>query len=237
MSARGITQILNVTDLAESFRWFEALGWIKLWDWGEPPGFGAVGSGPVEIFLCQDCQGGRSRLPDGVRSTDLENAEGNRGVWMSLWVDDVDAVFEKCQAAAIEVIAPPEDMPWQVREMWVRHPDGHVFRVSRGLDYADPRSPDAARLPIERVDMPVRLEKRLAAVLEDLAFHKGMTLSECLEETLLHSFEQTAGGVASPHVPEDFDVIEDLKTRHGLDYDTHATYRFVEEDVGEERKS
>jgi hypothetical protein len=23
-------------------------------------------------------------------------------------------------------------MPWRVREMHVRHPDGHVFRVSKG---------------------------------------------------------------------------------------------------------
>jgi hypothetical protein len=24
-------------------------------------------------------------------------------------------------------------MPWNVREMHVRHPDGHVFRISRGI--------------------------------------------------------------------------------------------------------
>jgi len=29
---------------------------------------------------------------------------------------------------------PPTDMPWNVREMQVRHPDGHVFRISRGLE-------------------------------------------------------------------------------------------------------
>jgi catechol 2,3-dioxygenase-like lactoylglutathione lyase family enzyme len=229
MSARGITQILNVTDLEESFRWFEAFGWARLWDWGDPPGFGAVGSGPVEIFLCQGGQGGRSRLPDGQRSTDSEEAEGNRGVWMSLWVADVDVVHARCLDADIEVLAPPEDMPWRVREMWVRHPDGHVFRVGRGLDYEEPSTVRTPPLPIERVDVPVRLERRLVAVLKDLADHKGMTLAECLEETLLHSFEPAGGGVASPHVPEDFDVIESLKERHGLDYDTHATYRFVED--------
>ncbi|NNK64521.1 MAG: bleomycin resistance family protein [Gemmatimonadetes bacterium] len=228
MTARGITQILNVTDLAESFRWFEAFGWSKLWDWGDPPGFGAVGSGVCEIFLCQDGQGGRSRLPDGERSTDSETSDGNRGVWMSLWVDDVDAVHRRCRDRDIEVIAPPEDMPWQVREMWVRHPDGHVFRVSRGLEHEDPRSPDAPPLPIDRVDVPVRLEARLAAVLTDLAAHKGMFVSECLEETLLHSFEPSGGGVASPHRPEDFDAIEALKRKHGLDYGTHASYRFLE---------
>jgi len=24
-------------------------------------------------------------------------------------------------------------MPWNVREMHVRHPDGHVFRIGKGL--------------------------------------------------------------------------------------------------------
>jgi hypothetical protein len=32
----------------------------------------------------------------------------------------------------IEVVWPPTDMEWGVREMHIRHPDGHVFRISRG---------------------------------------------------------------------------------------------------------
>jgi hypothetical protein len=28
----------------------------------------------------------------------------------------------------------PTDMPWNVREMHRRHPDGHVFRVGRGFE-------------------------------------------------------------------------------------------------------
>ena len=50
MKAHAVTPILNISDLAESFSWFERLGWRKLWDWGEPPTFGAVGSGNVELF-------------------------------------------------------------------------------------------------------------------------------------------------------------------------------------------
>ena len=113
---------------------------------------------------------------------------------------------------------------------------GTAVPCRRGAAAATGRTADLTGEAVRPV-CAAHVQAALLAVLEDLAFHKGMTLSECLEETLLHSFEQTAGGVASPHVPEDFDVIEDLKTRHGLDYDTHATYRFVEEDVGEERKS
>jgi len=37
--------------------------------------------------------------------------QADKGVWMSIWVDDV-----------------------AVREMHVRHPDGHVFRISRGIE-------------------------------------------------------------------------------------------------------
>jgi uncharacterized glyoxalase superfamily protein PhnB len=45
---------------------------------------------------------------------------------------DVDEVHRQCVAAGLDVTFPPTDMPWQVREMHVRHPDGHVFRVSKG---------------------------------------------------------------------------------------------------------
>jgi uncharacterized glyoxalase superfamily protein PhnB len=53
---------------------------------------------------------------------------------MSVWVDDVDAVHQRCLQAGLDVTMAPEDMPWHVREMHVRHPDGHVFRVSRGIE-------------------------------------------------------------------------------------------------------
>jgi hypothetical protein len=143
MDAHGITPILNVCDLPASFAWFERLGWRKLWEYGDPPGFGAVGSGVCEIFLCHDGQGGRGRSelamtggPDGH-----DNAE--RGVWMTVWVADVDAVYETCVANGLDVTWPPTDEPWGVREMHVRHPDGHVFRMSRGLDHGpDHDGPD-----------------------------------------------------------------------------------------------
>jgi hypothetical protein len=78
------------------------------------------------------------------------------------------------------------------------------------------------------VDVPVRLEKRLAAALHDLAAHKRMSLSSCLEETLLHTFEPFGDGVASPHTKSDLRYIQELKKKHGIDYDSHASYRFVE---------
>jgi hypothetical protein len=54
MDAKGLTPILNVSEIASTVAWFEKWGWKKLWDWGTPPTFGAVGSGKETcIFLCQ----------------------------------------------------------------------------------------------------------------------------------------------------------------------------------------
>ena len=37
-------------------------------------------------------------------------------------------------AAGLDVTFPPTDMPWNAREMHVRHPDGHVFRGAKGIE-------------------------------------------------------------------------------------------------------
>jgi hypothetical protein len=137
MNAHGVTPILNVSDIAASFAWFAQWGWKKMWDWGTPPTFGAVGSGNCNIFLCQGAQGGRGRGKNTTTFQKEGDEVSDKGVWMSVWVDDVDSVYKQCVAAALEITFPPNNMPWHVREMHLRHPDGHVFRVSQGLEEND----------------------------------------------------------------------------------------------------
>ena len=132
MNAKGLTPILNVTNFSESVAWFEKFGWQYSWGWGDQPVFGGVCSGECQIFLCQDGQGGRGR--GNNTATFGESETSDKGVWMSIWVDDVDAVYQRCLDQGLDVTFPPTDMEWNVREMHVRHPDGHVFRVSRGHD-------------------------------------------------------------------------------------------------------
>jgi catechol 2,3-dioxygenase-like lactoylglutathione lyase family enzyme len=133
MDAKALTPILNVSDFRASVAWFARLGWRECWAWGEPPGFGAVGSGACEIFLCENGQGGRGRGPNTRTFGAPEDERADRGAWITMWVEDVDAVHLECLAHGVEVTFPPTDMPWNVREMHVRHPDGHVFRVSKGF--------------------------------------------------------------------------------------------------------
>ena len=58
----------------------------------------------------------------------------DKHVWMAIWVDDVDAIHQHCLAQGLEITWPPTDEPWNVRETHVRHPDGHVFRISQSRE-------------------------------------------------------------------------------------------------------
>jgi hypothetical protein len=127
-----VTPILNVSNIEQSFAWFAKFGWEKGWDWGTPPTFGGVRSGACEIFLCENGQGGRGASGFDATFGPGSDQAAEKAVWMSVWVEDVDAVHRRCLEHGLEVTWPPTDMPWNVREMHVRHPDGHVFRVSRG---------------------------------------------------------------------------------------------------------
>ena len=135
MKIEGLTPILNVSNIQESFAWFQKLGWERIWDWGEPPTFGAVGSGKWQIFLCQNCQGSRGGpLPQHVGDDETG------GVWMTWWLTspaDVDAAHKLALQQGLIVTMPPTDEPWSVREFHLRHPDGHTFRVSSSLEEDD----------------------------------------------------------------------------------------------------
>lgn len=86
MLARRLTPILNVSNIQESFAWFEKLGWTKAWDWGAPPTFGGVCSGECEIFLCQNGQGGRGKSGFSATFGPESNEAAEKAVWMSIWV-------------------------------------------------------------------------------------------------------------------------------------------------------
>ena len=133
MLAHRLVPILNVSNIQESFAWFEKLGWNKGWDWGDPPRFGGVCSGECEIFLCENSQGGRGKSEVKMTFGPEGDETGDKGVWMSIWIENVDAVYQHCVSADLEVAWPPTNMPWGVREMHVRHPDGHVFRLSQAI--------------------------------------------------------------------------------------------------------
>jgi len=133
MKPHAVNPILNVSSFAQSVAWFKKPGWEVAWQWGDPPRFGAVCAGEVEIFLCEGGQGGRGRGSNRQTFGSWDNEIADKGFWMSIWVDDVDAIYEHCLKQGLDVTWPPTNHPWHVREMHLRHPDGHVFRIGKGL--------------------------------------------------------------------------------------------------------
>ena len=136
MPVQALTPILNVSNIKASQNWFERLGWKAGFVWPEgadDPGFGAVSSGheKAEIFLCRGAQGSRGTIMPKAPGDDETD-----GVWMSWWMAspaEVDALHQTALAEGMVVTYPPTDEPWGVREFHLRHPDGHMFRVSAGL--------------------------------------------------------------------------------------------------------
>lgn len=132
-----VTPILNVSDIEASLEWFERLGWRTRWTYGteanegDRAGFASVGCGAAEIFLCRNGQGSRG----GPRPRHPGD-DDTGGVWMTWWVQTpahVDEAHALARELGLDVTRPPADEPWGVREFHLRHPDGHMFRVSAGL--------------------------------------------------------------------------------------------------------
>ena len=67
------------------------------------------------------------------------------------------------KSSGVEILSEPEDMPWGMREFNIKDLNGHRLRFGRNSPETEPK------LKIERVDLGVRIEKRLAAAVEDLA--------------------------------------------------------------------
>ena len=88
------------------------------------------------------------------------------------------------------------------------------------------------KVAVERVQLGVRMEKRMVQVLKALAEFNDMTLGQLLEEIVLHSFEPVSGHegemCASALGKKSFAALADLKRIYGMDYDTHAGYGFYD---------
>ena len=106
-----VVPILNVKNVPASIAYYvDKLGFDKKWDWGSPTDFACVGRDQIEIFLCQDGQ-------------------GSPGTWMSIFVQDIDALYEDYKQRGAIIREPPTDYPWGVREMNVEDLDGHRLRI------------------------------------------------------------------------------------------------------------
>ena len=198
---------LRVPDVPAAVAFYtERLGFSLGFTWPEdgPPAMAGVNLGEVQVFLERGTPGGDAAI--------------------YFVVGNADELFEAQRAQGVEILEPPGDRPYGLRDYMVRDLNG--YRLGFGHYIFTQGEP----IDIERVDVPVRLEKRLAALLTDLAAYKRMSVGNCLEEILLHTNEPIGdtGQVPSQHTKSQLRHIQELKKKHGIDYDSHGSYRFRE---------
>ena len=193
---------LAVADIRAAIDFYVSqLGFTLGFTWGEPPTFAGVNLGNVQIFLSQG-----TPTPRRTRRPYPSSSATSTGSTSCI-------APTASRSRSRSTIAPTASATTRCATL-----DGYYLSFGQHLFNA------GAPIKIERVDVPVRLEKRLAALLRDLAEHKRLSINSTLEEMLLH----TNDGVG-PHTKSQLRYIEELKKKHGIDYDSHGSYRFVEE--------
>ncbi len=77
----------------------------------------------------------------------------------------------------------------------------------------------------ERVQVGLRLEKRMVKVLKGLAEYCDVTFNDLVEDMLLHELEgHGANALGKPEIK----VVVDLKKLYNMTYGTHATLQWRE---------
>lgn len=82
-------------------------------------------------------------------------------------------------------------------------------------------------ISVERVQIGVRMEKRMVKVLKALAEYHDVSLGDLLEGIVLHAFENV-----TPFSEETLQRIAQLKEVYGMDYGVSASHRFSEQVPG-----
>ena len=116
MKFESLIPILYSADIEKSIAYYmEKLAFENNWIWDGEKTFGGVSKGCVEIFFCKLDQ-------------------GNPGTWLAINVDNIDEYYEIIKDTGANILSEPADKPWNMREMLVCDPDGHIIRFGKKIE-------------------------------------------------------------------------------------------------------
>ncbi len=125
---RGVAPFLLVSNVQEAAAYFtNVLGFSATQFWGEPPDFTIARREHISVMLRQ-VQPGETFAP---------NAAFKHGLDAYFWVRDADALHKEFVAKGADVVCPPQDEPYMMREFSVRGPDGRVFTFGHDTSNQD----------------------------------------------------------------------------------------------------
>jgi len=164
MKFNHVTPILYSSSVVRSIQYYtDILGFENKWYWGHPPTFGGVSKNDVEIFFCKDGQ-------------------GQPGTWLSVFVENVDQLYEEIKARGAHIISAPQTMEWNIREMLVEDPDGHRIRFGHSAHTPNPQQEPALPPTVKIIHRRPTMEEHLGLF---AAVGWSSSLSDAMEEKVL----------------------------------------------------
>ena len=115
---RDATPVLLVKDVVKAAAHYtDKLGFRSERFWGEPPTFTIMWRDGVALMLNQ------------VGAGDAFRPNGDYDGRFSVYVDvrDADALHAEFAAKGADIVCPPDDQPYMMREFQVRDLDGHLL--------------------------------------------------------------------------------------------------------------
>lgn len=124
MAFTGLAPVLLVPDVLAALDWYrDVLGFDgEAWEL-EPSDYAYVTRDGCTIHLGH---GPKAHPNAELRPPDMFD--------VYLWVDDVESLHQEFAANGAEILLPPTDQPWRLREIRVRDLNGYVLGIGQPLD-------------------------------------------------------------------------------------------------------
>jgi uncharacterized glyoxalase superfamily protein PhnB len=124
---RDATPVLLVKDVVKAAAYYtDKLGFKSERFWGEPPMFTIMHRDGVSIMLNQ------------VGANDTFRPNGDYDGRFSIYIDtsDADALHAEFQSRGADIVCPPDDQPYLMREFQVRDLEGHLIGCGHDISGA-----------------------------------------------------------------------------------------------------
>jgi catechol 2,3-dioxygenase-like lactoylglutathione lyase family enzyme len=182
------------------------LGFKLGFTWGEPPETAGVNLGDVSIHLALG-----------------EPTPNPAGCAVYFVIGDADELYDFHRANGVAIVNPHRRSALRIARL--HRPRSPRLRTRLWTSHLPPwlsRQSRAGGTPVAPGETPRRVDAGSGGA------QAHMSLSSCFEEILLHTCEPLGDGVASPHPKATLRHIQELKRKHDINYDCHASYRFIE---------
>lgn len=120
---RMAVPVISSSNVLETIAYFEkTLDFTRQWTWGEPPVYAGVRAGGAMLYICEDQEHALAIREQGLAPE------------IFVWVEDIDAVYQKHRAGQADIVEELTLRPWGVNQYVVREPGGYRLKFAESQE-------------------------------------------------------------------------------------------------------